>query len=129
MKRSVFNINYVVAGVFSTVCCLIILSPHGALSESPCYTPEVNFTKIILDLLRSKSNKIILDNDKYLSIHDEERGSVWTFTKAGHPANPAYVCRYPVQAADGTWHTQIEAKCGGPKDQCDALIQNFKHMR
>jgi hypothetical protein len=113
----------------TAICALAMFCPPTkATSETPCHIEEADTAKIALALLKEKSNQVILDNDKYLAIHEVKTGAVWTLTKAGHPAHPAVVCRYPVRAPDGNWHARIEAKCGGPKPECDALIESFKQM-
>jgi hypothetical protein len=90
---------------------------------------DVNPSNVIVLLLKNRNNQIILDDDQYLAIHDLEKGSVWTFTKIGHPAHPAMICRYPIKMADGKWYTQIEARCGGSKEACDTLVQQFRALR
>lgn len=97
-----------------------------AKAQTPCSIPDGSQIDIVISLIKIRDNKIILDDKMYLSINDVENNAVWTFTKQGHPAHPAIVCRYGVLASDGLWHTEIKAKCAGPKDACDALVHAFK---
>jgi hypothetical protein len=104
-------------------------APTSTFSQTPCNMGNMNPSNVVVLLLQNHNNHIILDSDQYLAIHDLEQGSVWTFTKIGHPAHPAMICRYPIKLADGKWHTQIEVHCGGPKDACDTLVQQFRDLR
>jgi hypothetical protein len=97
-------------------------------ADSPCDFKELSPAEALLLLLKDSTNKIILNDNQYLAVDDVRNHAVWTFTKIGHAANPAMVCRYPLQMADGRWHAQIEARCGGPKEACDAFVEAFKRL-
>jgi hypothetical protein len=105
---------------------VLLVWPTTADASGPCDTVETNPAAVVLSLLKTPENKIVLDDNQYLAIHDVKNGAVWTFTKKG-PAHPAMICRFPIKELDGLWHTQIEAKCGGPKEACDELIRAFQN--
>jgi hypothetical protein len=64
---------------------------------------------------------------QFFAYADAQARVIWTFTKSGHPAAPAVVCRRPVQTGDRI-DLQLQAHCGSPKDACDALIAAFQKL-
>ena len=71
--------------------------------------------------------QVVLNDDRFIAIADMDAKVVWTFTKASHPAAPAVVCRRAVEV-NGRVEVDLQSRCGGSKEACDAMIADFKAL-
>jgi hypothetical protein len=100
----------------------------GPLQAAPLCGREVASLQALQDELANNPQvERVLDNDQYAAYADQGARTVWTFTKPGHPAAPAVVCRRPVQNGNQI-SVQLQAGCGGPKEACDAMIAAFQAL-
>jgi hypothetical protein len=63
----------------------------------------------------------------YVTINDEEAGTIWTFTLAGHPAHPSVVCREPVEEG-GKLRIGMGIQCEAEDARCEELAQGFADL-
>jgi hypothetical protein len=82
---------------------------------------------LITELLKESRGRLIFEDSMFIAIADNSNSGVWTFTKSAHAAHPSVVCRYPEKTTAGI-HIRMEAKCGGSKLICDALIDRFQSI-
>lgn len=53
--------------------------------------------------------------------------SLWSFSPEGHPAHPA-VFKRNILTDSGKVYIEMQVLCGGPKEQCDQLVQEFVQL-
>jgi hypothetical protein len=82
----------------------------------------------LLDTLRNEPGiQLIHEDDLYMAFAEKSHSIVWTFTRPGHPAHPAVVCRRPVEQGAAV-AIEMRVVCGGPKDACDRLVADFEEL-
>lgn len=105
----------------------------GSLAAMPVSAGEIcgrNYAspgQAYSEVARTPGVQVALNNAQFVALADQKAMVVWTFTKAGHPASPAVVCRRPIQVG-GVMQVQLQAICSGPKEACDALIADFQAL-
>jgi hypothetical protein len=63
----------------------------------------------------------------YVTVIDKEKGILWSFTRAGHPAHPSVVCRQPVEAG-GKVSIDMAIQCEASDDSCAELAGAFESL-
>lgn len=63
-------------------------------------------------------------DEKFLAYEQLDFTHIWTFTRIGHPAYPAVICRELKDSAKGLQVT-MQFLCGGAVDACTALYRDF----
>ena len=74
--------------------------------------------------LRSRNDVAFTDRGGWIVVTEANGLTIWSFTPATHPANPAYVKRWLYQKG-GAWYVGMQTQCGAPKSVCDALVAEF----
>ena len=105
---------------------IALFSPAGA--ETFCNHEFTTSEALLADLVKENHGKLFFENDDYFAFQDEQKLGLFTFVKRGrNPAFPAVVCRVPFRYGD-KWRIRLEAKCGGPKEACDKLVNEFSKL-
>ena len=105
---------------------LVLGTPHARAAEL-CGRNVVSVPALHNELMTDVTTQGLGGNSQFVALADQRGQTVWTFTKAGHPAHPAVVCRRPVQRANQI-DLQMQMMCGGTKPACDALVESFKGL-
>ena len=63
----------------------------------------------------------------YVAFNDAVRGTLWTFTLAGHPAHPSVVCRRPVEEG-GKVRLEMSVQCNATDAECEKLVRGFEDL-
>lgn len=63
-------------------------------------------------------------DQKYLAYEALDRTHIWTFTRSGHPAHPAVICRELKEGAAGL-EVGMQFVCGGARLPCETLYGEF----
>ncbi|MGE4062060.1 MAG: hypothetical protein AB7E79_01720 [Rhodospirillaceae bacterium] len=63
-------------------------------------------------------------DQKFLAFESLDRTHIWTFTRLGHAAHPAVICRELKDSAAGL-AIGMDFVCGGSRLECDALYGEF----
>lgn len=63
-------------------------------------------------------------DQRFLAYEQLDFTHIWTFTRIGHPAHPAVICRELRDGADGL-AVSMHFVCGGPRLPCEALFGEF----
>jgi hypothetical protein len=98
--------------------------PAPAQTVSLCGREAQSLPALMTDLMRGSNGRPHFENAEFIALADQPSGALFTFTKRGHPAHPAVVCRRPQQTATG-FAIETQASCGADKAACDALVASF----
>jgi hypothetical protein len=63
----------------------------------------------------------------YVAFNDAVKGTLWTFTVAGHPAHPSVVCRRPVEEG-GKVRLEMSVQCNAADTECERLVRGFEDL-
>lgn len=116
------------------LCLLVALAsgamvlPAGAEPFRLCGRESNSLPALMVDLMRLAEGLPHHEDTQFLALSDRQAGVMFTFTKPGHPAHPAVVCRRPQQNTAGGFSIQIESRCGAEKSACDALVESFRRL-
>jgi hypothetical protein len=66
-------------------------------------------------------------DEKFLAYEQLDFTHIWTFTRVGHAAHPAVVCRELKDGAAGL-EVGMQFVCGGAPDACAALYRDFVEL-
>jgi hypothetical protein len=110
---------------FAALC--LILSASSGRSAELCGRNVISLQSLHDELSRDRVIDPAGGNAQFVAFADRRTQTLWTFTKAGHPADPAVVCRRPLQRGDRI-ELEMQVRCGGPKAACDALVASFKGL-
>ncbi len=80
-----------------------------------------------LEALRARSDVSISVQGGWTIVNDNAANTIWSFTPANHPANPAAIKR-AIVSHDGKISVQMTALCQAGKAECDKLMEEFKVM-
>jgi hypothetical protein len=104
-----------------------LLAASYASADELCGRSFTSVQQLYADLTRTSGIQAVLNDDSYIAFADPGAKVMWTFTKTSHPAAPAVLCRRPVQTGDRI-EVQLQARRGGAKAACDALIAAFQAL-
>jgi len=66
-------------------------------------------------------------DQKFLAYESLDFSHIWTFTRLGHPAHPAVICR-TLEAGDSGLEVTMEFVCAGERPACDTLYREFTDL-
>ncbi len=110
---------------------LLVLALTAACLSNPalalCDRDFADPIQLMVSLMHEAKGRPSFENGQFISFGNLGDGSAFTFTKKGHPAHPAVVCRSPVKIGD-VFHIKTEASCAAPKEACEKLMRDFQAM-
>jgi hypothetical protein len=117
-------------------CCVLLAATTAAaqVAGSRMQTPEtaVPFEfpspADALRTLKSRPGVEVRHQPGWTILDDRANYTIWSFTEEGQAAYPAGIKRVLVQDASGNISVVMSAKCGGPKPECDKLIEEFTQL-
>jgi hypothetical protein len=95
----------------------------GDLCGRPRETPDV----LLQRLTKTEKLREGFRDKAYVTINDENAGTIWTFTVAGHPAHPSVVCRQPVEEG-GKLRIDMGIQCEAEEGACAELAEGFEGL-
>jgi hypothetical protein len=109
------------------VACALALSGGAALAEDLCGRPRETPDALYQRLTQKEKLAVSFRDKAYVTINDAAKGTLWTFTVAGHPAHPSVVCRQPVEDGDKL-RIDMAIQCAAPDDECERLARAFEDL-
>ena len=79
------------------IACVLATTDAWARAGDLCGRPRETPDALFQRLTRTEKLREGFRDKAYVTINDENAGTIWTFTVAGHPAHPSVVCRQPVE--------------------------------
>jgi hypothetical protein len=123
MQRSVVWIGASVA-----LCALALSGGGAALAEDDlCGRPREAPDALYRRLTQTEKLAESFRDKAYVTINDAARGTLWTFTVAGHPAHPSVVCRQPVEEG-GKPRIDMGIVCEASDEECERLAHAFEAL-
>jgi hypothetical protein len=112
---------------WAAVAAALALAAAPALANDLCGRPR-EAPQALFDRL-TKTEKIdeTFRDAAYVALNDAVKGTLWTFTVAGHPAHPSVVCRRPVEEG-GKLRLEMSAQCNAPEAECERLVRGFEDL-
>ncbi len=98
-----------------------------AFAEDLCGRPREAPDALLQRLTKTEKLGESFRDKAYVTINDAARGTLWTFTVAGHPAHPSVVCRQPVEDG-GKLRMDMGIQCEASDDECERLARAFESL-
>jgi hypothetical protein len=117
-------------GAWTRACAALgalALAGGAALAEELCGRPREAPDALYRRLTRTDKLAESFRDKAYVTVNDAARGTLWTFTVAGHPAHPSAVCRRPVEEG-GKLSIDMGIVCEAPDEECERLAQAFEAL-
>jgi hypothetical protein len=109
------------------VLAMLIPWSGSVLAQSAGSAPGagISYPTVVaaLNALKAKPGVKFASNDGW-TIADDTDGSIWSFTPAGHYANPS-VGRRTLQERDGKFFVETQILCQAQKTACDRLRNDY----
>jgi hypothetical protein len=107
------------AGALAATAALAADDLCGRLREEPeALLQRLSKTEKLEESFRDKA---------YVAFNDAVKGTLWTFTVAGHPAHPSVICRRPVEEG-GKIKLEMGAQCNASEAECERLMRGFEEL-
>jgi hypothetical protein len=114
---------------FASVAGLLLLTLAGGTASADDLCGRLREAPQALFERLTKTEKLGegFRDKAYVTINDAAKGTIWTFTVAGHPAHPSAVCRQPVQDGDAI-RLEMGVQCNAPEAECEKLVNAFQEL-
>ena len=99
--------------------------PEQRFSDNFCGIKADTVTGFRAAALGDWKPLITADPTRYEAFANERSKSVLSFTKSGHSAHPAAVCRSVVPNAGSGSTINMSVQCEASKSACDQLVRDF----
>ena len=113
--------------VLGVACGLAVASPPALARDDLCGRPRETPETLLRVLTRTEKLGESFRDKAYVTVNDTSKGTIWTFTVAGHPAHPSVVCRQPVEEA-GKLRFDMGVQCEASEDECERLVRGFEAL-
>lgn len=100
----------------------------GAMADDLCGRPFTSVEQIYREVTRAPGVERTVEDGRFTAFLDRRNSTVWTFARRPHPAAPAVVCRALATRAGGAVDLTMNVRCGGPRQDCDALFAEFQRL-
>jgi hypothetical protein len=111
----------------SAALCALALAGGAAFAEDMCGRPREAPDTLYQRLTKTEKLAESFRDKAYVTINDAARGTLWTFTLAGHPAHPSVVCRQPVADGDKL-RIDMDILCEASDNECERLTLAFEDL-
>jgi hypothetical protein len=109
------------------VCSLATMAGPAGAADDLCGRPREAPDALFQRLTKTEKLPERFRDKGYVVINDADKGTLWTFTVAGHPAHPSVVCREPVEDA-GKLRMEMGVQCEAPQAECERLVRGFEDL-
>ena len=117
-----------------TAICIVALAVACGLAGSPasaqddlCGRPRGTPEALLQRLTKTEKLGESFRDKAYVTVNEAAKGTIWTFTVAGHPAHPSVVCRQPVEDG-GKLRIDMGVQCEASEEQCEQLVRGFEAL-
>ncbi len=90
-----------------------------------CGLHAASLTQVASALVERGGVREAAGDEKFLAYEQLDFTHIWTFTRLGHEAYPAVICRELREGEKGL-EVKMEFVCGGPRDACTKLYTDFQ---
>ena len=102
----------------------LVLAGGTALADDLCGRPRETPETLLQRLTKTEKLGESFRDKAYVTVNDAAKGTIWTFTVAGHPAHPSVVCRQPVEDG-GKLRIDMGVQCEASEEECERLVRAF----
>jgi hypothetical protein len=82
----------------------------------------------LLDIMKGKKLKPAFETKQLLAFSDQPQKATWSFTRVGHPAHPAVICKQQVVNGKAV-SNRIDVLCNSNKAACDDMLKEFQALK
>lgn len=107
--------------------CTTAGAPRGQVTASAvgptgqiCGRPYSSIEGLYAELRQDPDVYLVEQNAAYINLSNESELRTWDFTKPGHPAYPAALCR-TLERFGPLYGVRTELACGNPGPGCDQM--------
>jgi hypothetical protein len=111
----------------AALCVLAAACAPASAADDLCGRPREAPDTLLQRLGKMEKLAESFRDKAYVAINDAEKGTLWTFTVAGHPAHPSVVCRRPVEEA-GKVRLEMAVLCNAGESACEELVRGFEDL-
>jgi hypothetical protein len=104
---------------------LALAGTPASAQEDLCGRPREAPDALLQRLAKTEKLGESFRDKAYVTVNDAAKGTIWTFTVAGHPAHPSVVCRQPVEDG-GKLRIDMGVQCEGADEECERLVRGFE---
>jgi hypothetical protein len=106
---------------------LALASPQALARDDLCGRPRETPETLFQVLTKTERLGESFRDKAYVTVNDASKGTIWTFTVAGHPAHPSVVCRQPVEDG-GKLRFEMGVQCEASEEACERLVRGFEAL-
>ena len=111
----------------ASIAAALALAAAPALANDLCGRPREAPEALYERLTKTEKIEESFRDASYIALNEAVKGTLWTFTVAGHPAHPSVVCRRPVEDG-GKLRLEMSAQCNAPEAECERLVRGFENL-
>jgi hypothetical protein len=116
---------------WAAIACACALAGSPVLAQQAgqdlCGRPHEAPHALFQRLTKTEKLREGFRDKAYVTVNDEDAGTIWTFTVPGHPAHPSVVCREPVEEG-GKLRIDMGIQCEAEDARCEELAQGFADL-
>lgn len=106
---------------------LALAGPPASAQDDLCGRPRETPDALLQRLTKAEKLGEGFRDKSYVTVNDTAKGTIWTFTVAGHPAHPSVVCRQPVEDS-GKLRFDMSVQCEASEEECERLVRGFEAL-
>jgi hypothetical protein len=114
-------------GTLAVACGLALAGTPASAQDDLCGRPRETPDALLKRLTKTEKLGEAFRDKAYVTVNDAAKGTIWTFTAAGHPAHPSVVCRQPVEDA-GKLGIDMGVQCEASEEECERLVRGFEAL-
>jgi hypothetical protein len=115
------------AALAAWVCAAAASPLLAQQAQELCGRPREAPDALLQRLTKTEKLREGFRDKAYVTVNDENAGTIWTFTLPGHPAHPSVVCREPVEDG-GKLRIDMGIQCEADEARCEELAQGFEGL-
>jgi hypothetical protein len=123
MRRTPVSIE-----VLAVACGLALASLPALARDDLCGRPRGAPETLLQVLTKAEKLGESFRDKAYVTVNDPSKGTIWTFTVAGHPAHPSVVCRQPVEEGGRLRFEMGGVQCEASEGECERLVRGFEAL-
>src|SRR5262245_32701742 len=124
MQRTTVSIQ---AYAVAIMCSLALAGGPARAADDLCGRSREAPEALLERLTKAEKLDESFRDKAYVAFNDAMKGTLWTFTLAGHPAHPSVVCRRPVEEG-GKVRLEMSVQCNAAEAECEKLVRGFEDL-
>ena len=127
MQRTAVLVPAFAVAVIAVLGWLTLAGLPAAGADDLCGRPREAPGALFERLTKAEKIEESFRDKAYVAFNDAVKGTLWTFTVAGHPAHPSVVCRRPVEQG-GRLRLEMSVQCNAAEAECERLVRGFEDL-